>query len=117
MATRANDTRRTPPVDLGSAILARMLPARELAEALAAEPLETVEPFLEDLKKSATRTRCPIFPWAPGAACRGISGPDESRKARSKVCTEAGNDRNEDEAGTATEAVNGRPVNAMEDER
>lgn len=67
MVTRINDTQRTPPMDLGTEILARMLPARELAEALAAEPLDTVEPFLEDLKNMGDEDAMPDFPlgvWA-----------------------------------------------------
>jgi hypothetical protein len=67
MATKVNDTQGTPPIDLGTDILARMLPARELAEALAAEPLDTVEPFLEDLKSMGDQDAMPDFPlgvWA-----------------------------------------------------
>jgi hypothetical protein len=67
MATRINDTQRTPPMDLGTEILARMLPARELAEALAAEPIDTVELFLHDLESLGDEDAMPDFPlgaWA-----------------------------------------------------
>jgi hypothetical protein len=67
MATRVDDTQETPAMDRGTEILARMLPARELAEALAAEPLETVEPLLEDLKSMGDEDAMPDFPlggWA-----------------------------------------------------
>jgi hypothetical protein len=67
MATRVHGTRRIPPIDLGTEILARMLPARQLAEALAAEPLDTVKPLLEDLKSMGDEDAMPDFPlgaWA-----------------------------------------------------
>lgn len=67
MRTRISDTQRTPPIDLGTEILARMLPARAFAEALAAEPLDTVEPFLDDLKALSDEDAMPDFPlgaWA-----------------------------------------------------
>jgi hypothetical protein len=67
MATKINDTQGTPPMDLGTEILARMLPARELAEALAAEPLDMVEPLLDDLKSLGDEDAMPDFPlgaWA-----------------------------------------------------
>ena len=67
MATREDDTQENPTIDRGTEILARMLPARELAKALAAEPLDTVEPFLEDLKSLGDEDAMPDFPlgaWA-----------------------------------------------------
>ena len=66
MTTRVNDTQGTP-IDLGTEILARMLPARELAEALAAEPLDAVEAFLYDLENLGDQDAMPDFPlgvWA-----------------------------------------------------
>jgi hypothetical protein len=67
MATREDDTQETPAIDRGTEILARMLPARELAEALAAEPLDSVEPLLDDLKCMGDEDAMPDFPlgaWA-----------------------------------------------------
>ena len=67
MATRVDDTQENPATDRGTEILARMLPARELAKALAAEPLDSVEPLLEDLKSMGDEEAMPDFPlgaWA-----------------------------------------------------
>ena len=67
MATKVDDAQEIPAIDRGTEILARMLPARELAEALASAPLNTVKPSLEDLKSLGDEEAMPDFPlgaWA-----------------------------------------------------
>jgi hypothetical protein len=82
MATRVNDTQRIPPTDRGTEILARMLPARELAEALAAAPLKTVKPFLEDLKSLGDEDAMPDFPL--GAWARHVAEFQDRMRADSR---------------------------------
>ena len=82
MATRVNDTQGAPPVNRGTEILARMLPARELAQALAAAPLTTVKPFLEDLKSLGDEDAMPDF--ALGAWTRRVVEFQDRMRADSR---------------------------------
>jgi hypothetical protein len=79
---------RTQPMDPGTEILARLLPARELAEALAAEPLDTVEDLLDDLKSLGDEELMPDF--SLGAWARHVvEFQDQIRIERLKEATMA----------------------------